>query len=136
MHFLPELCMHCAQPPCIDACPLDAISKRDDGIVLIDEDKCDACQACLPACPYDALMFDEERGKVRKCTMCAHRVDEGLEPFCLVCCETEAMYAGDLDDPASPAAQVIARRGAEVLYPEKGTGPAVYFCPTRHGRVL
>jgi Fe-S-cluster-containing dehydrogenase component len=136
MHFLPVLCMHCDQPPCVDACPLQAISKREDGIVLIEEGKCDGCQACLPACPYQALMYDEEKNTVRKCTLCAHRVDEGLEPFCLVCCETEAMYAGDLEDPDSPVAQIVSRRNAEVLHAEKGMGPAVYFCPTRHGRIL
>ena len=136
MHFLPVLCMHCAQPPCLDACPLQAISRRGDGIVLIDESKCDGCQACLPACPYGALMYDAERNVARKCTLCAHRVDEGLEPFCVVCCETEAMYFGDLQDPDSPVSRIVAQRSAEVLQPEKGTQPAVYFCPTRHGRIL
>ena len=136
MHFLPVLCMHCAQPPCLDACPLQAISRRGDGIVLIDESKCDGCQACLPACPYGALMYDAERNVARKCTLCAHRVDEGLEPFCVVCCETEAMYFGDLQDPDSPVSRIVAQRSAEVLHPEKGTQPAVYFCPTRHGRIL
>jgi molybdopterin-containing oxidoreductase family iron-sulfur binding subunit len=136
MHFLPMLCMHCDRPPCIDACPLQAISKRGDGIVLVDEEKCDGCQACLSACPYEALMYDEDRGVARKCTLCAHRVDEGLEPFCLVCCETEAIYFGDLEDPDSPVARIVARRRAEVLQPELGTEPAVYYCPTRHGRIL
>ncbi len=136
MHFLPILCMHCAQPPCLDACPLDAISKREDGIVLVDEEQCDGCQACVSACPYDALVLDDDRNVVRKCTLCAHRVDEGLDPFCVVCCETEAMYFGDLDDSSSAVAQIVARRKAEVLKPEKGTQPGVYFCPTRHGEIL
>jgi len=136
MHFLPVPCMHCDRPPCIDACPLQAIRRREDGIVVLDEEMCDGCQACLSACPYDALMYDEDREVARKCTLCAHRVDEGLEPFCLVCCETEAIYFGDLEDPDSPVARIIALRGAEVLQPGQGTQPAVYYCPTRRGRIL
>lgn len=135
MHFLPVLCMHCDQPPCRDACPLRAIFKREDGIVLVDEGKCDGCQACLPACPYGALVYDEGKNIVRKCTLCAHRVEEGLEPFCLVCCETEAMYFGDVNDPASAVAKLVAQRGTAVLKPEAGTKPAVYYCPTRQGRI-
>ena len=135
MHFLPVLCMQCDEPPCLDACPQEAIIKRKDGIVLVDEKKCDGCQACLPACPYGALVYDAERDIVRKCTLCAHRVREGLEPFCVVCCETEAMYFGDLRDPDSSVSKMVAKRGAATLKPEEGTKPAVYYCPTRHGRI-
>ena len=135
MHFLPVLCMHCDQPPCLDACPLEAILKREDGIVLVDEEKCDGCQACLPACPYGALTYDEEANTVRKCTLCVHRLAEGLDPFCLTCCETEAIYFGDCSDPASTVARVITLRNAAGLKPELGTEPAVYYCPTRHGRI-
>jgi Fe-S-cluster-containing dehydrogenase component len=136
MHFLPVLCMHCDEPPCRDVCPLNAIFKREDGIVLVDEDKCDGCQVCLPACPYGALVYDDERSVVRKCSLCAHRVEQGLEPFCVTCCETEAVYFGDLGDPASAVTRTIAERSAATLKPEAGTKPAVYYCPTRQGRVL
>jgi Fe-S-cluster-containing dehydrogenase component len=136
MHFLPVLCMHCDEPPCQDVCPLNAIFKREDGIVLVDEDKCDGCQVCLPACPYGALVYDAEKNAVRKCSLCAHRVEQGLEPFCVICCETEAVYFGDLGDPASIVATTIAERSAATLKPEAGTKPAVYYCATRQGRVL
>lgn len=135
MHFLPVPCMHCDEPPCLDACPLEAIFKREDGIVLVDEEKCDGCQTCLPACPYGVLIFDDEKEIVRKCTLCAHRVDEGVEPFCVTCCETEAIYFGDLKDTASLPSKVIGDRGAKPLKPEAGTKPAIYYCPTRQGRV-
>jgi Fe-S-cluster-containing dehydrogenase component len=131
MHFLPVLCMHCRQAPCRDACPLEAIVRREDGIVLVDEEKCDGCQACLSACPYDALVYDTDRNIARKCTLCSHRVDEGLEPFCVICCETEAIYFGDVEDRDSIVSRIIDRRSASVLQPEKGTKPAVYYCPTR-----
>jgi Fe-S-cluster-containing dehydrogenase component len=135
MHFLPVLCMHCDQAPCRDACPLEAIIKREDGIVLVDEEKCDGCQACLPACPYDALVYDAEQNTVSKCTLCAHRIDDGLEPFCVVCCETEAMYFGDINEIDYSIFKPIAERDTAVLKSEEGTEPAVYYLPTRDRRI-
>ena len=135
MHFLPVLCMHCDKPPCLDACPLEAIFKRTDGIVMVDEKKCDGCQACLQACPYGALVYDAKKNTVRKCTLCAHRIEKGLEPFCKICCEAEAMYFGDLNDPSSSAVKIITTRKSGVLKPEAGTKPAVRYCPTRQGRI-
>ena len=135
MHFLPILCMHCEKPPCLDACPLEAISRRSDGIVIVDEKKCDGCQACLAACPYGALLYDAKRNIVRKCTLCAHRVEQGLEPFCKICCETEAIYFGDLNDPDSSISKIIAARSASTLKRQTVTMPAVYYCPTRQGRI-
>ena len=135
MYFLPTPCMHCGEPPCVDACPVGAIYKREDGIVLIDEDKCDGCQACIPTCPYDALLYDSEREVVQKCTLCAHRVDQGLEPFCVICCETEAIFFGDFGDPTSRLSKLIAERGAVTLTPEAATKPAIYYCPTKQGLV-
>jgi len=129
MYYLPKLCMHCTKPPCIDACPLGAIYKRDDGIVLIDTDKCDGCEACIPACPYAVLNLDTAKKLATKCTLCAHRVDEGLEPFCVICCETEAIYFGDINDPESPVSKLIAARNTYVLQPEAGTEPAIHYCP-------
>ena len=135
MHFLPVLCMHCDKPPCLDACPQDAIFKREDGIVLVDEAKCDGCQACLPACPYGALSYNPEKNIVQKCTLCVQRVEQGLEPFCKICCETEAIYFGDLHDPAGSVSKMIATRSAAALKPATGTRPAVYYCPTKQGRI-
>ncbi len=135
MHFLPVPCMHCNEPPCRDVCPLEAISRRGDGIVSLDQEKCDGCQACLSVCPYDALVYDAGSNVVRKCSFCAHRVDEGLEPFCVECCETEAIYFGDLGNRASSASKVISRRNVTTLRPETGTKPNVHYCPTREGRI-
>ncbi len=90
MYYLPVPCMHCSEPPCLPSCPTEAIYRRQDGIVLIDEEEWNGCQQCLEACPYDMLAYDPEKDKVWKCTLCAHRVDQGLEPFCV-----------DLDSPTS-----------------------------------
>lgn len=129
MYYQPVPCMHCARAPCLEACPVEAISRREDGIVLLDERKCDGCLLCISACPYEALLYVPGKDVVWKCTLCAHRVDEGLEPFCVRCCETGAMFFGDLNDPGSKASQLIVRKGAHVLKPEAGTGPAAYYCP-------
>ena len=76
-------CMHCKNPPCLEVCPSEgAIYQRPDGIVLIDRDKCTGCQACGEACPHDAIRFHPGDGKPEKCTLCSHRIDQGLEPFC------------------------------------------------------
>ncbi|MFX1509467.1 MAG: 4Fe-4S dicluster domain-containing protein [Promethearchaeota archaeon] len=95
LHFVPTVCKHCANPPCIEACPEDAISKRDDGIVLIDTELCIGCKACIEACPFKAPQFNEEQNVVEKCTLCVHRVEKGLQPNCAAHCPVEAIYFGD-----------------------------------------
>ena len=80
--FQVNLCRHCDEPPCVDACPEAAIAQRDDGIVVMDYDLCTGCQACIPECPYNVIALDEERDIAQKCNLCHHRVDHGLIPAC------------------------------------------------------
>jgi len=80
--FTVNLCRHCDDPPCAEACPDSAISTRQDGIVIMDYTMCSGCQACIEACPYDAIVFDDDKGIAQKCNLCHHRVDEGLIPAC------------------------------------------------------
>lgn len=134
MHYLPKLCMHCAKPSCMDACPLGAIYKRGDGIVLINTTKCDGCQACIVACPYGVLSLDPVTNLVTKCTLCSHRVEQGFEPFCVICCEGEAMQFGDLADPTSQVSKLVAAKDAYILLPEAGTEPSIYYCPPMRPR--
>ena len=136
MYYEPKPCMHCDEPPCIDACPPGALYKRDDGIVLVDADKCDGCQLCLSVCPYEVLHFDVARNVVGKCTLCAGRIDQGLDPFCVICCQAEAMYFGDLADPDSGVSKLVASRNAYVLLPDAETGPAVHYLPPMAPRGL
>ena len=75
-------CRHCDDPPCVDACPDEAIVRRPDGIVIMDYDLCTGCQSCIEACPYDAIDFDRQKGIAQKCNLCHHRVDFGLIPAC------------------------------------------------------
>lgn len=134
MYYLPIPCMHCAEAPCLSACPTDAIYRRRDGIVLIDVAKCDGCQMCLEACPYEVLVYNGQNNKVWKCNLCAHRIDQGVEPFCVLCCEPGAMFFGDITDPSSQVYQWAERREAYMLKPKEGTDPGVSYCPVRERR--
>jgi Fe-S-cluster-containing dehydrogenase component len=136
LDFLPRLCNHCQQPPCVEACPLEALVKRDDGPVILVPERCDGCQACLAACPYDALRFSPGKNRIEKCQLCAHRIDQGLEPFCVICCEGQAMHFGDLEDPGSQVSKILAAGETFQLHPEWETGPLVYYCPPKPRRGL
>jgi Fe-S-cluster-containing dehydrogenase component len=110
-------CNHCADAPCVKVCPTTAMFKRADGIVDFDTSRCIGCKACIQACPYDAIYIDPEEHVAEKCNFCAHRVDVGLLPACVVVCPTESLIFGDIEDPASRAAQVIASRPTTVRRP-------------------
>ncbi len=98
--FITMSCHHCNEPSCLKSCPVDAISKRaNDGVVLIDLDKCIGCRYCVWSCPYGAPKFDVSSGKVEKCTFCAHRLDEGLQPACVTACVGRALDV--IQDPSS-----------------------------------
>ena len=136
MTFLPALCNHCERPPCEDVCPPAAISSNENGIVLLNEEACDGCQNCLDACPYGAIVFNEAKGKAEKCNLCLHRIDQGLEPFCVICCEGQAIHFGDFNDPGSHVSKLLMAGNAFCLKPEAGTKPAVYYCPPKEPRGL
>lgn len=129
MHYLPKLCSHCMQPACLTSCHTHAIYKRKDGIVLIDKDKCNGCRMCTEACPYEAIKFNPETSTVEKCTLCSHRIDRGLNPFCVKCCPTRAMEFGDIKDPDSKIFRSIRKKRAQVISPECRTQPSVYYSP-------
>ncbi|MFO7567054.1 MAG: 4Fe-4S dicluster domain-containing protein [Enhygromyxa sp.] len=120
-------CNHCENPPCVRICPVTAMYQRTDGIVEFDKDACIGCKACMQACPYDAIHVDPETRTAAKCHYCAHRVEIGLEPACAVVCPTEAIVAGDLDDPMSKIAKLVARSRVSVRKPEQGTMPKVLY---------
>ena len=80
--FQVNVCRHCENPPCVEACPEDAIGKRPDGIVIMDYDLCTGCRTCIEECPYDAIAFDEGKSVAQKCNLCHQRVDRGLIPAC------------------------------------------------------
>jgi Fe-S-cluster-containing dehydrogenase component len=121
-------CNHCAEAPCIEICPTVALSKRPDGIVDIDRDRCIGCSSCLQACPYDAIHIDERSGTAAKCHFCAHRVEVGLAPACVAVCPEQAIKVVDLDNRSTR--RELGRRGATVRKPERGTRPRTYYLDT------
>jgi Fe-S-cluster-containing dehydrogenase component/formate-dependent nitrite reductase membrane component NrfD len=120
-------CNHCDDAPCVTICPTVALYRRDDGIVDFDGRRCIGCKSCMQACPYDALYIDPDTNTAAKCNYCAHRVEVGLEPACVIVCPEQAIVAGDLDDPRTPIARLVAREQVEVRKPEQGTRPKVFY---------
>ncbi|MBY8992074.1 MAG: 4Fe-4S dicluster domain-containing protein [Candidatus Lokiarchaeota archaeon] len=131
MDFLPKLCNHCENPPCVDSCPEAAIQQRDDGIVILEQELCTGCQSCLTACPYNIIVFDDENNLAGKCNFCFHRVDQGLEPFCVICCEGQALYFGDLNDSSSVVSKLKSEKNSYRLKLETETNPKVYYIPSQ-----
>ena len=120
-------CNQCAHAPCVTACPTTAMFKRADGIVDFDKSICIGCKACMAACPYDAIFINPEDHSAEKCNFCAHRIDLGLEPACVVVCPTEAILVGDMNDPLSEVARIANREPVQVRRPEKETLPKLFY---------
>lgn len=120
-------CNQCEHAPCVAACPTTAMYRREDGIVDFDKRSCIGCKACIAACPYDAIFINPEDHSAEKCNFCAHRLDIGLEPACVVVCPTEAILVGDVNDPTSKVAKVVQRQPVNVRRPEKETSPKLFY---------
>lgn len=146
--FFPVLCNHCGDPTCVEVCPTKATYKRDDGVVMIDFEKCIGCSACIEHCPYHArtLVVDNRTvffdGKTIfekpvhqkipvnvavKCDFCFHKVDRGLKPACVEVCPTDSRIFGDLSDEEGELCTLIRRYNGWQMLPEKGTDPNVYY---------
>jgi len=137
VHF-PRSCLHCENAACVEVCPTGASYKRaEDGIVLVNEDICIGCKLCSWACPYGAREFDDDAGVMKKCTLCIDRIyNENLDeaervPACVSACPTHARHFGDLNDPASDVARLVAERGGHDLMPELGYAPVNKYLPPR-----
>jgi Fe-S-cluster-containing dehydrogenase component/formate-dependent nitrite reductase membrane component NrfD len=120
-------CNQCEDAPCVAACPTSAMYRRQDGIVDFDKRICIGCKACMAACPYDAIFINPEDHSAEKCNFCAHRLDIGLEPACVVVCPTQAIKVGDLADPSSAVARIVGREPVAVRRPEKATRPKLFY---------
>ncbi len=123
--YMHMICQHCEDPPCVHVCPTGASYKTEEGVVLVEHEKCIGCEYCVQACPYGARFWDPYLRAVDKCTFCIHRVKEGLEPACVATCPTGARVFGDLDDPNSEVSRLVAKGAVRLR--EEGTGPHVYY---------
>ncbi len=94
--FFSVSCRHCGKAPCIEVCPTKAIVKRPDGIVIVNQDECIGCKACLEACPFGIPQFDDD-GLMHKCDMCLNRIENGQAPICAATCPTQALRWGTLE---------------------------------------
>lgn len=125
--FIPKLCNHCENPPCAQVCPVGATFKTEDGIVLIDENRCIGCGYCLQACPYGARYMHPQKHTADKCTLCYHRIKRELIPVCVEVCPTQARVFGDMNSAASSLVRLMRMRNIHVLKPSLNTEPKVFY---------
>ena len=137
LHF-PRSCLHCETPACVEVCPTGASYKRaEDGIVLVDADKCIGCKLCSWACPYGAREYSPTEGVMKKCTLCVDRIynehipEAQRQPACVQACPTRARSFGDFNDPDSEVSLKSLARGGQALMPELGYKPVNRYLPPR-----
>jgi Fe-S-cluster-containing dehydrogenase component len=140
VHF-PKSCLHCEDAACVTVCPTGASYKREeDGIVLVEEERCIGCGLCAWACPYGARELDPVGGVMKKCTLCIDRIyNENIpardrQPACVNACPVNARHFGDLADPDSQVSKMTAARGGMDLMPEMGYRPTNKYLPPRPRR--
>jgi len=140
---MPMSCMHCEEAACVTVCPTGASYKREeDGIVLVDQDKCMGCNLCSWACPYGARELDPDQGVMKKCTLCVDRIydeklpEEERQPACVLTCPTKSRVFGDFDDPESDVSKLVRERSGEPLMPELGYKPVNTYLPPRNQKTV
>ncbi|MDT0500449.1 MULTISPECIES: 4Fe-4S dicluster domain-containing protein [unclassified Halomonas] len=129
--YLPRLCNHCANPACLAACSRNAIYKRqEDGIVLVDQERCRGYRYCVNACPYKKIYFNEQISKSEKCIFCYPRIEKGLPTACAQQCVGRIRWIGYRDDEEGPIHQLVEKyKVALPLHAEWGTQPNVFYVP-------
>ncbi len=125
--FVPKLCNHCSNAPCVQVCPVGATFKTQDGVVLVDRDYCIGCRYCIQACPYGARFLHPVTHTAEKCTFCYHRVVKGMNPACVEVCPTQARVFGDLKALSSPLVRFMRFNEVQVLKPHLNTEPKVFY---------
>jgi molybdopterin-containing oxidoreductase family iron-sulfur binding subunit len=146
MSWVPLACQHCENAPCVKVCPVGATYRRDDGVVMMDNDRCIGCRYCMISCPYGVRAFNWGRaerpnavetgmvaarpvGTMEKCSLCVQRIADAQVPSCVWSCPAQARIFGDLNDPESRAARLA--RDGRVLLEEAGTRPSVIYLGPR-----
>ncbi len=129
--YIPRICNHCSNPGCLSACPRDAVFKRDqDGVVLVDLDRCQGYRYCIAGCPYKKIYFNPKISKSEKCILCFPRIEQGLPPACAQQCVGRIRFVGFLDDEDSQVYKLVHKyKVALPLRSDYGTEPNVYYVP-------
>ena len=119
--FMSDVCKHCTHAGCLDACPTGALFRTEFGTVVVQQDVCNGCGYCVPACPFGVVDRDHDDGRAAKCTLCYDRLQDGLEPACAKACPTDSIQFGPYDELVERAQRRVAR-----LH-EKGTTSAYLY---------
>jgi Fe-S-cluster-containing dehydrogenase component len=125
--FVPKLCNHCAHSPCVQVCPVGATFVSPDGVVLVDRSYCLGCRYCVQACPYGCRYLHPDTKTVDKCTLCYHRITQGLTTACCENCPTGARQLVDFKNPKDPVHDFLRHNKVQVLKPYMATGAKVYY---------
>jgi Fe-S-cluster-containing dehydrogenase component len=125
--FVPKLCNHCSDSPCVQVCPVGATFVSPDGVVLVDQDYCVGCRYCIQACPYGCRFLNPETNTAQKCTLCYHRITKGLTTACCETCPTGARQLADLKNPKDPIHEFLRTHSVQVLKPQMATGSKCFY---------
>jgi anaerobic dimethyl sulfoxide reductase subunit B (iron-sulfur subunit) len=131
VYSLSMACNHCENPACVNVCPAGAMTKRADGVVLINQDQCVGCRYCEWACPYGAPQFNEAKGVMTKCTFCEDLLAQGQNPACVDACPMRALDFGDVAELRAKYGNVDA---IEPLPESSITSPHLVITPHRHAQ--
>ena len=125
--FIPKLCNHCSDSPCVQVCPVGATFVSPDGVVLVDEKYCLGCRYCIQACPYGCRFLNPKKNTADKCTLCYHRITQGLTTACCEACPTQARVLADLKNPKDPIHEFLRTHSVQVLKPHMATGAKAFY---------
>jgi formate dehydrogenase iron-sulfur subunit len=117
--MMSDVCKHCSPAPCLEACPTGSLFRTEFDTVVVQQDICNGCGACVPACPFGVVEVDVNDGKAHKCTLCYDRLKGGLEPACAKSCPTDSIQFGDVDELIARAERRVNdlhERGVENAY--------------------
>jgi Fe-S-cluster-containing dehydrogenase component len=125
--FVPKMCNHCKETPCIQVCPVGASYRTKDGVVMVDGERCIGCAYCVQACPYGSRFINPVSHTAEKCTWCYHRITKGLRPACVEVCPTGTRQFGNMKREDDPVRQAIEHDRVAILQGHLLTEPQCFY---------